>query len=717
MVEGLQRHLDVPARLALEGAARLALTGTAALLVTFVWLDLPQTALFAGFGSVSMLLLSRISGRPLERLGTLALVCLGGLPLIALGTICGRLLPAAVIGMAVVAFAILFLAFFDDRVAAVQKGLVLSFVLPVMVTATPAAIPDRLLGWGIAGVISCAASLLLWPAGRHEEVVDSSLVAGIAALADLVRGIGAATGPATARSDAALESARVALLDLERRPNGAGESGVAMARAVEYLGWLREAALRATRSPRSAVLHPSRMRVATEVAEALATVATGVQRHRREPIEAGIRRLEGVHRELGRDVIARVSAVAASEPRPGAGLLLEEGHALRATTFSAIELVAGLAEPAQERRPRSSYVSARTILDIRSVAVRDGLRGAAGLALAVLVGQVTDVQNSFWVVLGTLSVLRSDAVWTERTSAHAIVGTLVGIVIGGLAIVLVGGDEIALWALLPVTFFIAGFASQALSFIAGQAAFSLLVLIVLDLLTPSGWQSGLVRIEDVAIGAAVSVAVGILLWPRGPSSLLGEHLRRAYRDAADLLQSTILARLGEAVDLKAGDRQVRISEAELDATVHDLLRGGGPTVGPLRDVATLTAGARRLRRVAELVDDQRALVHLSPVDRQGPGPRAARDELEGVLYRRCDWFEDLADALTEYGPVPEPEQDGRGLPHDAGSLVLAEAPDRHEMPTAMAVGWAILDLGLLLPLEPPLAAAGARFIAWSSPTA
>ena len=37
------------------------------------------------------------------------------------------------------------------------------------------------------------------------------------------------------------------------------------------------------------------------------------------------------------------------------------------------------------------------------------MRGAIALGLAVLVADLTGVQHSFWVVLGTLTVLRSNA--------------------------------------------------------------------------------------------------------------------------------------------------------------------------------------------------------------------------------------------------------------------------------------------------------------------
>ena len=73
---------------------------------------------------------------------------------------------------------------------------------------------------------------------------------------------------------------------------------------------------------------------------------------------------------------------------------------------------------------------AATHADYRSVWFRNSVRGAVGLAIAVFIAQKSGLQHSFWVVLGTLSVLRSNALGTGRSVLSALAGTAVGIVIG-----------------------------------------------------------------------------------------------------------------------------------------------------------------------------------------------------------------------------------------------------------------------------------------------
>ena len=70
-----------------------------------------------------------------------------------------------------------------------------------------------------------------------------------------------------------------------------------------------------------------------------------------------------------------------------------------------------------------------------------------------------------------------------------------------------------------------------------------------NLLVPAGWKVGLLRIEDVAIGCAVSLAVGVLFWPRGASGIVGDDLADAFRSGG--------AYLTEAVDWALGVRSAR----------------------------------------------------------------------------------------------------------------------------------------------------------------
>ena len=176
---------------------------------------------------------------------------------------------------------------------------------------------------------------------------------------------------------------------------------------------------------------------------------------------------------------------------------------------------------------------------VRSVWFINSLRGALALAAAVAVADISGVQHGFWVVLGTLSVLRTNASATGATALRAIAGTAAGFAIGGALLVAIGTNTTALWVILPIAVLVAAYAPGTAPFAVGQAAFTVTIVVLFNLLVPVGWKVGELRVEDVALGCAVSVLVGTVFWPRGVASLVGDDLADAYRAGAVYLREAV----------------------------------------------------------------------------------------------------------------------------------------------------------------------------------
>ena len=120
---------------------------------------------------------------------------------------------------------------------------------------------------------------------------------------------------------------------------------------------------------------------------------------------------------------------------------------------------------------------------------------------------------------------------TGATALRAIGGTAVGFIAGSVIMIGVADHSVLLWVLLPFAVLISGMAPSMISFAAGQAAFTLVVIILFNIIQPIGWKVGLTRIEDVAIGCGVSIVVGFLFWPRGATAALGRALSTAFAPA------------------------------------------------------------------------------------------------------------------------------------------------------------------------------------------
>src|SRR5205807_2599602 len=241
-------------------------------------------------------------------------------------------------------------------------------------------------------------------------------------------------------------------------------------------------------------------------------------------------------------------------------------------------LATGAAPPGGDSDRRSIPSGPRGVVRLlaeqaraRAVWFQNSARGAVGLTIAVYVAQRASLQHSFWIVLGTLSVLRSNALGTGATIVEAVAGTAVGIVVGGLLIVAIGTDRGVLWAVLPLAVLIAAYAPRAISFAAGQAGFTVVLLVLFNIIQPTGWKVGLVRVEDVAIGFAISLGVGVLFWPRGARAALRASVADAYATSADYLAAATTAN-----DVRAAQAMAGAASRRLDDNYRQYLAERGP---------------------------------------------------------------------------------------------------------------------------------------------
>jgi uncharacterized membrane protein YccC len=262
--------------------------------------------------------------------------------------------------------------------------------------------------------------------------------------------------------------------------------------------------------------------------------------------------------------------------------------------------------------------------------------------------EFTDVEHGFWVVLGTLSVLRSNALGTGATALRAVGGTAVGFVIGSAIMVGVAAHPVLLWVLLPLSVLVSGTAPSMISFAAGQAGFTVVVIILFNIIAPAGWKVGLTRIEDVAIGCAVSIVVGVLFWPRGATAALGRALSDAFVASSSYLADAVdrLTTPAGQVDTRPGQRAAHDAYLRLDDAFREFLTERGAKVVPVDTVTDLLTGSNRIRMAAYTLSILRA---LAPEPGQ---PELESVEVAGAVLRDSyassqRWYEEFAEVLAD----------------------------------------------------------------------
>jgi uncharacterized membrane protein YccC len=204
---------------------------------------------------------------------------------------------------------------------------------------------------------------------------------------------------------------------------------------------------------------------------------------------------------------------------------------------------------------------------------------------------------------------------------------------------------------------VAGYAPRAISFAAGQAAFTVTLFVLFNIIEPVGWKVGVVRVEDVAIGFAISLGVGVLFWPRGAGALLRRDLAAAYARSADYVAATARA-LAEGGDFAAAARAERAAAAaaeRLEEAFRQYLAERSATKFDVEDVAALVGGAARVRRAGHSLE---VLTRLAGFD---AALHHCGANLEREIEALREWYAAFGDALVDDRPAPPPHaRDGAG---------------------------------------------------------
>jgi len=618
-----------------------------------------QMATFASFGGFATLVMSSFGGTRRDKAVAHLGLALTGTALVVIGTLVSSSVLLASLVTLPVTFVVLFAGALEPNAASGAMGALLAFVLPAVSAGTASMIPERLAGWWMASVAGTAAVLLLSP----RPASDRLHAAGIAlanSLADELDSalLGSADSGLRDASRARNEALRAAFAATPYRPTGLAAPDQAFANLVESLEWCCSLVGEVVRVAPAIARGPDEDRLLVdESGRLLRAVAALLSGRDAAPDIDGVKRLVASARERAwNQVITNEDEAAVAQ------LTFHVRHLAVATQSAATDALIASRRADDEliaQARRSWYTSTGTAVEagptarlrsmgavaarhasLRSVWLINSLRGSLALAAAVAVADLTGVQHGFWVALGTLSVLRTSAAATGATAFRALAGTAAGFAIGSVVVVAIGSDTTVLWVMLPISVCAAAYCPGKAPFAAGQAAFTVLVAVLFNLIVPVGWHVGVVRIEDVALGCAVSVVVGALLWPRGAARVVGDDLADAFAEGCSYLLESMDWILGRSPERPVHGLATVSASIRLDGALRGLIAEQGTKHIPKEHLWRLVGATMRLRLTAY------ALARAQPTS---PGFEAAKDALTGWTAGLASWYDRLARTLAGDG--------------------------------------------------------------------
>lgn len=606
---------------ALRRGVRAAVALPVALFITSIWLDKPAAAAFAAFGTTGLLITTDFAGSARRRLSSYLASGIVGTLVIVLGWAASRTVVAAVVATAAIGFAVVLIGVMRGSLALAAPALLVAYLVAVNLGGPGQAVPEYLLGWWIAVLVSTTAALTLLPRD-HRLDVRSALAECLDRAADVVS-VGWDHRASESDRDAAAARFHESVTALDAiyrgqpfRPAGATGPDRALALLVEHV----HTAQLVLQSTTAGEMEPATGRPSGDAAlssvtvDALRSAATALRDPRIAPSAATLDSTRASHRVDTEawvrdqraqrvDTTAVETGIRAAHIARMAALLVEQIVELvrRANRLPEEHLAALPLAPA---RSWWSVLSAH--LGWHSPWFRAALRSSIALAIAIGVVSLFGVAHGVWVLLGVMSVLRFDSSSTRRFAWQAIVGTTLGVLVGSVFVWLSSESELLLWIVLPIAVFMAGWGPAAINYLVGQSAFSAYVIIMLAIVDwPPDLALAAIRIEDIAIGGTVAVTIGLLLWPGGAAQALAGELRTAVR-ASDRYLASVLRAMRSPVDAHelVAQRHAAVTASVRAAETHDIaLMQGGASAPNTPRWAQLTCATSLLVNVGDVLSN------------------------------------------------------------------------------------------------------------------
>ncbi|MEV6314877.1 FUSC family protein [Streptomyces sp. NPDC051776] len=319
----------------------------------------------------------------------------------------------------------------------------------------------------------------------------------------------------------------------------------------------------------------------------------------------------------------------------------------------------------------------RASLTPRSVSFQNAVRVAVALALARLIAGQLDLAHGFWVLLATLSLMRTSAADTRTNLRPAFKGTLAGAVASGLILYLVGESPAFYEAAMPVALLVAFTLGPVLGLAWMQGLFTLAIATIFTQLATASWQLAEARFIDIVTGGVIGAVIGLLAWPRGGAG----ELRRAA--AAFLPAAATAARETVAVLTGTGHPEGALPRARRAMFLADAAYAQYQSERPdprMHAVDWQTAMVAGYR----MVWGGQSLLLSCPPNCLAPWPRPAT-ELQQAADRLRSAYDDLADRLRA-GTEPNGHSPGRDTRDGTEEEEARDGTEPEEARDAMGVG-------------------------------
>ncbi|WP_194852472.1 FUSC family protein [Nonlabens antarcticus] len=173
---------------------------------------------------------------------------------------------------------------------------------------------------------------------------------------------------------------------------------------------------------------------------------------------------------------------------------------------------------------------------LSSTMFRHSLRLTIAIIFAFMLGVVFDIQNTYWILLTIIVIMRPSYGLTRTRSKDRIIGTLIGAVIA-VGIVLIT-QNVVVYAVLAFVSLIFAFSLLQLNYKSAAALITISIIFVYCLINPDAFEVIQYRVLDTVIGSVIAVLANYLIVPSWEVNNLKQVLLNALKMNRDYLLAT-----------------------------------------------------------------------------------------------------------------------------------------------------------------------------------
>ncbi|MGY0392201.1 FUSC family membrane protein [Bizionia sp. KMM 8389] len=171
-----------------------------------------------------------------------------------------------------------------------------------------------------------------------------------------------------------------------------------------------------------------------------------------------------------------------------------------------------------------------------STLFRHALRLSIAMVLAFILGTLFEINNTYWILLTIIVIMRPSYGLTKERSKDRTIGTLIGAIIA-ISIVFLTQNTI-IYASLAVISLTLAFALIQQNYKSGAALITINVIFVYSLIHPNAFQVIQYRVIDTFIGATIAIIANYTLWPSWETNNLKDVLLTALKKNKAYLLAT-----------------------------------------------------------------------------------------------------------------------------------------------------------------------------------